>query len=376
MLQAALLRLTWIFFLIAASINVISANTILEEPAKLIEQKTLGLKTKVIAVLPFSADKEDIKVASKLSEDLISVLSKSNKIIVVEKLLVERVYKEMALQQTGVFNEKSVAKIGNRLGAEAIIVGQVSSPSGSVYPVNIRMLQAKDKKNLWSGSISYNSTQEVTHEKMKENILKSGFWSVYGGLPLYQRYSAEKDYQTQITNMDGQLTNPTLEARAGSAIGDSGTLAFAYGLYFISFSNKASADGLKKTTTQFNQPSVTETRALSEGDVSAFGFGFSFSLFYRIPLWRYAVVEGGSHLYLGLSIGIGPGNVKMLDATKSVGISLPVKFVAGYSHSYSVSNSFFFELQYGPSSGYLTSSLSGQSFWAGIGISHYTGNSN
>jgi len=91
----------------------------------------------VIAVMPFTfkAEKEEYRTSTSKLEDLvIDQLLKTGRYRVVERSRMAAVLKEISLEQMGIVDGASAGRIGKQLGAELILVGQLTA----VKPVGDR----------------------------------------------------------------------------------------------------------------------------------------------------------------------------------------------------------------------------------------------
>ncbi len=85
-----------------------------------------GLKTR-IAVLDFEnySNQGGAKLGSAVADRLIGLLMKSNRFIIVERQRIEEIFQEQALGQSGVITEETAPQVGELLGVEAIVLGNI-----------------------------------------------------------------------------------------------------------------------------------------------------------------------------------------------------------------------------------------------------------
>lgn len=98
----------------------------------------------VLGVIPFAAAGVEEYEAVSLSNRLRSELVKTRKFYVVETEKIEEIIREQAFQQTGVINERYIAKVGNMLGAQYMMTGTVGKV-GRVYTVDVYVTDVRTR---------------------------------------------------------------------------------------------------------------------------------------------------------------------------------------------------------------------------------------
>ena len=85
-----------------------------------------GLKTR-IAVLDFEnySGRGGAKLGSAVADRLISLLLKSDRFVIIERQRIDEIFQEQALGQSGAITEETAPQVGELLGVEAIILGDV-----------------------------------------------------------------------------------------------------------------------------------------------------------------------------------------------------------------------------------------------------------
>ena len=104
---------------------------------------------RIAAVLPFSytaAQKEFAPHASGLADALAGALLRTGRLRLVERARVEALFQEAQLGQTGAVDGATAAKIGKQLGAQAVVLGSLSSISDREEG---RSVKFAEKTNRW-----------------------------------------------------------------------------------------------------------------------------------------------------------------------------------------------------------------------------------
>jgi len=85
-----------------------------------------GLKRR-LAILDFEnlSDLGGVKLGSAISDQLISLVARSNRYILVERSQIEQILREQALGQSGAISEQTAPEVGKLLGVEALVLGKI-----------------------------------------------------------------------------------------------------------------------------------------------------------------------------------------------------------------------------------------------------------
>lgn len=115
-----------------------------------------------VAVLDFTTSDDAhqelaIAVANTLQTKLVS-LKKYTMIVRGENL--KKAMEELALQQTGIVDEKTAVKVGEYIGAKFVITGSVTKP-GSFYNVNAMLIDVENGTALNAASINAKEKDEI-----------------------------------------------------------------------------------------------------------------------------------------------------------------------------------------------------------------------
>lgn len=128
-----------------------------------VENKILDISTKLsqgikpfskVAVFEFKGiDNEETILGKRISESLITHLT-NNKIMIVERKLLDPVLKEMSFHETGLTSEERIAKIGKFLGADVIVNGTIKVENEEIL-INARAIDLKNGVIISSAQIIF-----------------------------------------------------------------------------------------------------------------------------------------------------------------------------------------------------------------------------
>lgn len=123
-----------------------------------------------IAILDFSDLLGNVNNFGRfLSEELITRLFQLKKFTVVERLLLEKVMKENALQLTGVVDPKSAVELGRILGVKAIVSGTITDLE-STMRVNARLISTETGEVFAAANVTI--IKDETVKKLVGDILE------------------------------------------------------------------------------------------------------------------------------------------------------------------------------------------------------------
>ena len=125
----------------------------LDSIAKKISAAAKDLQNKKVAVLPFPFhDGRESAGSTIVSERLTTKLVGLKKLEVIERSLLEKIFKELKLQSSGAVDEQSAKQIGKVLGVDAIVSGTLIDLGGKDVEVNARLIQLETGKILAAAS--------------------------------------------------------------------------------------------------------------------------------------------------------------------------------------------------------------------------------
>jgi len=103
---------------------------------------------RIAAVMPFSytaAQKEFAPHANGLADALAGALLRTGRLRLVERARVDAVLSEAQLAQTGAIDSATAAKIGRQLGAQALVIGSLSSISVREEGRSVKFAEKTDR---------------------------------------------------------------------------------------------------------------------------------------------------------------------------------------------------------------------------------------
>jgi TolB-like protein len=110
--------------------------------AQIVNEMVVQNKTK-IAVIEFSdLEGNRINLGKYTSEELTTKLFQSRKFNVIERSMMEKVYKEQQLSISGIIDEKSARQLGKILGVDAICSGTITD-LGKTVKINARLISTE-----------------------------------------------------------------------------------------------------------------------------------------------------------------------------------------------------------------------------------------
>jgi TolB-like protein len=141
----------------------------------------------VIAGLDFNNTSGDTSIGylkSDIPESMHTCLANYKEFAIVERSRLQDVLKEIQLAQSVVIDESTAAKIGNAVGASAIIIGSYLKV-GSNIRINARLLDVASGKSSWeSRSKGMRNRRFSNFWMLSLNGWRNGFW---GRRPLRPR---------------------------------------------------------------------------------------------------------------------------------------------------------------------------------------------
>lgn len=147
-------------FLSCTAVSELSRKEVVEGPQF---SPYHGLKRR-IAVLDFDNHTPNggKKFGSAVSDMLISLLVRSGRFTIIERQQVEKVFNEQALGQSGTITEETAARVGELLGVQAIIIGDI--------------LEAEQKTGSHTFSNKEDDDKKNKDEEKKDKEKKDDFW--------------------------------------------------------------------------------------------------------------------------------------------------------------------------------------------------------
>lgn len=135
----------------------------LEKLADKLQQGIADYPNIKLAVLEFPyINRKESDGPIVVQERLTTLFAKNRKITLIERNLLRKVAGELKLQASGVTDEKSTRKMGQLLGAEAVLTGTLNDVSDSEVEVNARVLIVETAKIVSAEKITVKRTWKNT----------------------------------------------------------------------------------------------------------------------------------------------------------------------------------------------------------------------
>ncbi|MCI0513649.1 hypothetical protein L0128_10590 [candidate division KSB1 bacterium] len=126
-----------------------------------------------IAVFPFedaNVASEQLKVSETLSEMLMTALTQTEKFEVIERLQLNKILEEQALNQTGVIEEETAVAVGQILGLDAVVVGSISRLR-SQLEADARLVEMSSGKIVTAANASAPNADQI--RTLAQNLARS-----------------------------------------------------------------------------------------------------------------------------------------------------------------------------------------------------------
>ncbi len=175
-----------------SSEHVLPPGALTYDPLRVVqvgERLTLG-------ILRFEGTDEAQKFLDPATDKMIAQLVNLRRFTVIERAVLEKVLKEQQLQVSGLVDEKTAVSVGKIVGADAIILGNISA-IGSATTVSARVIDTQSSEVLVAKSEHGGRTDlnEV------ENLVGSIAISIYNELPLVEGYVVKKEGKTMFVDI-------------------------------------------------------------------------------------------------------------------------------------------------------------------------------
>lgn len=163
----------FLFFLYILITNINAQTNNINDICKKLYKAIEDKETLKIAVLNFyniNLQDADSKI---ITERITSCLLSYEKITLVERTLIEKIYSELRLQQSGMVNEKDASKIGQISGADYIVTGTINSMKDNKIEINARIIEVSSSKIIagTSGIINKDWQNTIT-QPIKNTYLR------------------------------------------------------------------------------------------------------------------------------------------------------------------------------------------------------------
>lgn len=294
-------------------------------------------KTKVIAVMPFSSDKQMSSDARIAMEEMTKALINAGA-TVSERSQIDKMLKEQELQQVGVLTNENAGEMGQGLGARYVILGTITKidkygEEGNIgLKINVKLVMSSSYKVIAAASgeaLAGDASSAYKRKTRRKAVDYPQFLEVYAGPTLF-KYQGE--YDDLLGGSDGEIK-------------DDYTAGFSIGARLLNENSGFYTSGWEFLfcTRSFDDDTVNERFD---------SYQISWIPTIRIPLWIYFdSLPDYTSISFGYSIGAGVNNVTYLDGDKkekSKGIGICTSAILGLRIGLSESISFITDLRYTP----------------------------
>ncbi|MBN1498536.1 MAG: hypothetical protein JW982_00135 [Spirochaetes bacterium] len=267
--------------------NIFAANPYDAIAEKLL--KSIDEPSAAIAVMPFDSG-SDSAAGDSVANEIISALN-SQGAVVVERRSMDKILEELSLQQTGLINDATVAKVGKSLGAKYIVTGSAKEFNRPGYKnvglkVQARLVDVESGKILSSANTEVEKSDVTEPYKRREAAGPLRYPAMLGltfGLNIFENYF--DDYDFDYNGVD-----------SSSTLSGSG---FELGIQY--FPEKKNFFGSLWEMYYYQGVYGDDS---SDWDMK--GGALTYNIILRIPLWRYIdFMPFLTHVYLGPGFGYG-----------------------------------------------------------------------
>ncbi len=285
-------------------------------------------KEATVAILPLDYP-DNPPVGEFISEELTKRMVRSG-IKVVERRQLDKLIREISLQQTGLFTDSGAAQIGKAAGAKYMVLGSMTSFKKFGYEnyglkVSARLVDVATFNVVTASTVEVDADDKVSayrNKGVRRAARYPGFLEFLGGFTLYSGEIKNDNLKSDVEFDPGLFLGLRYTTK------DKGFFVHGYEFNYQSFAFKDS-DDLKIKSFNLNIP-----------------------LFIRIPLWVYIpALPQFTHIYFGSSLGLGvlrvPYNTGVKE-DKTTGFGLNAEAVGGLKFGITENVSFNAEYRYKP----------------------------
>jgi len=294
-------------------------------------------KTKVIAVMPFSSDKQMSSDARIAMEEMTKALINAGA-SVSERSQIDKMLKEQELQQVGILTNENAGEVGQGLGAKYVVLGTVTKidkygEEGNIgLKINVKLVMSSNYKVIAAASgeaLAGDASSAYKRKTHRKAVDYPQFLEIYAGPTLF-KYQGE--YDDILGGSDGEIK-------------DDYTAGLSIGARLISEN-----DGFYTSGWEF----LFSTRSFDDDSVNKRFDSYQVSWIptIRIPLWVYFdSLPDYTSISIGYSLGLGINNVTYLDGDEkesSKGFGICTSAILGLRIGLTESISLITDLRYTP----------------------------
>lgn len=181
----------------AGSLLLKKTDNLARQLLALTPQKEIKLR---VAVIPLhAAGRNGAAIGTLIPDQLIGSLSRTGRAHMIERTQIENILREQKFQMTGAVDNNTAVKIGNLLGAEALVLGSAAK-AGRHYQINTRLVDTE------SGAILATAYEEIPAEEFEADphFQRAGLWDK-GSLAIYGFY-----FRATGVDKAGAFTRPAI----------------------------------------------------------------------------------------------------------------------------------------------------------------------
>ncbi len=294
-------------------------------------------KTKIIAVMPFSSDKEFESDAKIASEEMTKAMIEAGA-NVSERSQIDKMLKEQELQQVGVLTNENAGEVGQGLGAKYVVLGTVTKidkygESGNIgLKINVRLVTSSNYKVIAAASgegAAGDASAKYKRKAPRKPVEYPQFLELFGGAT---KFKYDGGYDNTLGTVSGDLSGklkPGLSLGARLIAESSGF--FTFGLEFL-----------------YTAQMFDNNETLKRMDT----YQLSAIPVVRLPLWVYIPsLPDYTSIHLGYAFGLGVNKVFYTDGTEkknSKGFGICSSAILGFRMGITESVSFFVDGRFAP----------------------------
>lgn len=186
--------------------------------ANTLTRSAVSESKKRVVVMGFLSETGDKSRASAIvTERLTSEIAANPRMEVIERSRLNEVLREQDLAAQGVLDPGTAKKIGNILGADAVVTGSVIELNGKEVEVNARLVDTQDARIIKA------VTKKVSKDWEEKKVEKTGGWDAVGfdmnitldaPIPLLPEGFMEDETCSRLTQEETALVHDSVELRA------------------------------------------------------------------------------------------------------------------------------------------------------------------
>jgi TolB-like protein len=134
-----------------------------------------------VAVLPFDSDKNAAPFKESITNEMINELVNLRRFKVIERSAIDKIVAEQKMQASGFVDDRSAVKLGKIAGADALVIGSVTSV-GTTVKVSARLVDVETAETL----IAEDATAENLSSESVDAAIANVATLLYNELPIIE----------------------------------------------------------------------------------------------------------------------------------------------------------------------------------------------